>query len=117
MKNTQKNTRYFRKFLAVTLTGVFLCTSGLTASAADPAPDPHVCAFSVVNWTCYNSFNSGNHNYISGWTPDPNTGVSTPVYGTCSIVIYQYRGLLQCACGATNGLAYDTKTVHTKCGQ
>ncbi len=117
MENKTKFMCSFKKFLIIAVTGVFLCVYGLTASAAASEPDSHVCAFSVVDWVCYNSFNSGNHTYISGWIPDPDTGVSTPVYSTCSIVVYQYRGLLKCACGATNGYKYDTKTVHTQCGQ
>lgn len=99
------------------LSMILLSCCCVTASAST-TPDPgHTCAFSVPAWTCYNSFNSGNHTYISGWTPDPNTGVSTPHYSTCSVLIYQYRGLEKCACGKTGNVQYKTITVHTSCGQ
>ena len=109
--------KHFKKTITLMLSVIMLCSCCLVSSAASTTPKPeHVCAFSV-QWTCYNSFNSGNHTYISGWVPDPKTGVSSPHYSTCAVLVYQYKGLERCACGKTGSLQYDTAIVHSSCGQ
>lgn len=107
-----------RKLIAAMLMSVLVLGFAATAHAEENVArsTTHTHAFSVINYSCYNSFSNGKHRYVSGYKVDSN-GNTTPVYDYCTIVVYQYQGEWKCACGATNGMYYDTKTVHTACGQ
>lgn len=107
-----------KKVIAAVLMSVLVSGFALTAYAEgnmmrEPA---HTHAFSVPSYSCYNSFTGNTHSYVSGYKVD-SKGNTTPVYSTCTIVVYQYRGVWTCACGATNGMSYKTEEVHTACGR
>ena len=107
-----------KKVTAAMLVSVLVLGFAVTAHASESvlrAP-VHTHAFSVPSYSCYNSFSSGTHSYVSGYKVD-SKGNTTPVYSSCTILVYQYKGVWKCACGATNGADYKTETEHTACGQ
>lgn len=108
-----------KKIMGLMVAGTLSLGIAVSAYAAESVMKTpgHVHAFSVVDYTCYNSFSSGTHSYVSGYRVDPATGQTTPTYSSCTIVVYQYRGTWKCACGATDGQAYKTEERHMNCGQ
>lgn len=107
-----------KKVIATMLVSVLVSGFAVTAHAEESIMrEPvHTHAFSVPSYTCYNSFVTGTHTYISGYKVD-DKGNTTPVYATCTITVKQYRGEWKCACGATNGMDYKSETQHSGCGQ
>lgn len=109
-----------KKVMGLMLAGTLslgIAVSAYAAESATGVPE-HVHAFSVVSYTCYNSYGTGQeHQYVSGYKVDPNTGKTTPIYSTCALVAYFYKGVWECACGAADGYDYKTETRHSKCGK
>lgn len=107
-----------KKVMGLVLAGTLSLGIAVSAYAAESAmklPN-HLHAYSVVSYTCYNSYRTGQHKYLVGYRVDI-SGSSIPVYSTCDVVSYFYRGLWECACGATDGYDYKTETRHTSCGK
>lgn len=108
-----------KKVMAFMLAGTLslgIAVSAYAAESAMRAPE-HVHAFSVVSYTCYNSYSGNQHQYVVGYRVDPSTGKTTAIYSTCAEVLYFYRGVWECACGATDGYDYKTEMRHSKCGK
>lgn len=109
-----------KKVLATMLVGVLLLGGAITAYASvndSKDPPPHVHSFSIVNSVYCRSEYKGSHPYVSGWKVDGSTGQSTPVYSTCGVSENYYKGEWKCACGASNGIAYTSREIHSSCGK
>ena len=104
-----------KPFLVLILMTTVLCGVSLTSSAEGEPIHKH--AYSPGQYVCYGSIPGTTHPYISGYRVDPQTGETTPVYGTCYVGIMQYRAPLLCNCGAQNGYVYENREVHSDCGQ
>lgn len=107
-----------KKVIATMLVSVLVSGFAVTAHAEESIMrEPvHRHAFSVPSYTCYNSFSSGTHSYVSGRKVDADGNI-TLTYSSCTVLVNQYRGVWTCGCGATNGVDYKTETKHTACGQ
>lgn len=109
-----------KKVMGLMLAGTMSLGIAVSAYAAESAmrAPVHVHAFSVVGYTCYNSYGSGlEHQYVSGYKVNPRTGESIAEYSTCAEVLYFYRGVWECACGATDGYDIIVEARHSKCGK
>lgn len=107
-----------KKMIASMLVSVLVLGFAMTAYAEENVmrTPPHTHAFSVPSYSCYNSYNGDTHSYVSGYKVD-SKGNTTPVYDTCTIVLFFYRGVWTCACGETNGMDYKMESRHYGCGQ
>lgn len=106
-----------KKVIATMLVSALVSGFAVTANAEESImrEPEHKHAFSVVNYTCYNSFVVGTHTYVSGSKVDDKGNV-TSVYSTCTITVKQYRGEWKCACGASDGMYETSETQHSGCG-
>lgn len=103
--------RKIKKLVATAMAAVMICGFAVTAHAA-----AHVHAYSYDSTQCYNSFNSIQHQYVVSTTTKP-SGEVVYEYGSCQLVIYQYRDLYKCGCGAAKYENYHSKTWHANCGR
>lgn len=113
----EENMSRTKKVIATMLMGVLVLGFAATAYAEENVmrEPTHTHAFSVPSYSCYNSATGSTHPYVSGYEVD-SKGNTTPVYSNCTTVVYYYKGLWKCACGATNGYDYKNEEVHTACG-
>lgn len=86
----------------------------------------HEHRYTVEGKTLYNVRSGASHTYQSGTKEDPITGVVTPVYDTCYVSYFQYKGTYTCQvtvngvkCGATlsEPYYYPDEPHHSACGQ
>lgn len=103
--------RRIKKLIAMVTLGAMLCGFAITTYAAG-----HTHAYSYIGTDCYNSFNGSQHPYVVSTTTKP-SGEVVYEYGSCQMVIYQYRDIYKCGCGDVKDENYHSKTWHANCGR
>lgn len=101
-----------KKVLSTIIVGTMLCGLTITANAADHTTH----AYSYQSTVCYDSYNGIQHQYVTSTTTLP-SGQVIYEYGTCQTVVYQYKDLYKCGCGAIKYQNYINKSWHANCGQ
>ncbi len=112
----------FRKLICMILAGCMMIGLCITVNAAAG----HKHYYEVLGKTLYNVRTGPSHSYESGTQKDPITGIETPVYSTCYISYWQYKGTRTCTL-SVNGLTcratlsdpyyYPDEEHHSACGK
>lgn len=86
----------------------------------------HTHNYQVVGKTLYSVRKDSTHEYIAATETDPITGITRPIYETCTVYRRLYKGTWTClvkengvTCGVTRSDPYyfPAEYDHTKCGQ
>lgn len=110
---------FIKKVAALSLSGVLLCSHGLTAAAAAnalTASQPiHKCAYSLIKDDSATKLSMGHHQYLDGTKTLPD-GSTEPVYRECLTFTNHFKAVWTCACGKTAGEYRWAETKHSLCG-
>ena len=105
-------------FASLAMIGLLLGGT-ITCYASGPS-DHHTHIYTVhfEDAFCYESVLGVSHPYIKGYEIHPVTGVKTPIYSTCQVIVYKYRAPYKCdICGEASGNYYEfVEEVHQNCG-
>lgn len=112
---------FIKKVAALSLSGVLLCSHGLTAAAAANAltaspQSVHTCAYSIIKDDSATKLSIGHHQYFEGNKTLPD-GSTEAVYKECLTFTNHFKGIWTCACGRTAGEYRWGETKHSLCGQ
>lgn len=103
-----------------------LAVGSMVAGMSMCAVAEHTHEYHVVGKILYSVRKDSTHEYIAATEVDPITGISRPIYDTCTVYRRLYKGTWTClveengvACGATKADPYyfPTEYDHTKCGK
>lgn len=109
---------FLKKYMFLVLAIVLLCSQELAATAASAASTDHTThQYYIKDRTRLAPVGSpSTHQYLDGYNNYPD-GHKEPVYKTCTVWTFEYRGTWTCECGKTNGYTYWTEPVHSNCGR
>ncbi len=108
---------FLKKCMFLVLALVLLCSQSLAATAASAASTNHTHQYYIKDRTRLAPVGSAStHQYFDGYHNYPD-GHKEPVYKTCTVWTFEYRGTWTCECGKTDGYTYWTEPVHSNCGK